>query len=98
MRTVMFSTLDAFRAWRQQRQREYHRLYMREWRLARRRQPLPGWRSKAAIKGWSRRYWHRLRQQTVEYDAWLDFKARSDARAAAWREKHKRARRTGRHQ
>ena len=74
-----------------ERRREQKRLYMRAWRLARRRQPLPNWRSKAAVKGWSRRHWQRLKQETAEYDAWLDFKARSDARAAAWQEKHQRA-------
>jgi hypothetical protein len=75
-----------------ERRREQKRLYMRAWRLARRCQPFPSWRSKAAVKGWSRRHWQRLKQETAEYDAWLDFKARSDARAKAWQEKRQRAR------
>ena len=39
---------------------------------------------------------YRNRMRTLEcwrrQDAWLDFKARSDARAKAWQEKHQRAR------
>jgi hypothetical protein len=39
---------------------------------------------KRGLKREGRRRWKRMRAELLEHDAWLDFKARSDARAAIW--------------